>query len=540
MRSLSWLAAAAAVAACAAAQADPVHPDRPNRWQEAFAAPAAHVTGAAFGGGELFVADRSLDVVFVVDPQTGATIRELPIPGYVPTGLAHDGEHLWLADAGEDRIYRLDPADGTVSLSFDAPTSSPAGLAHDGTDLWVADRKGKRLHRVSTVDGTSIDSVPGPDTRTTGLTWDGAALWAADRIADEVYRVDPRNGNVTLTLQAGGEHAWGLAWDGQRLLCSDYQSDVVHELAPASLPPYGLLEDRREAIAFHHEVRIYGPEPLLEGVISMAVPRNRPGLEIEGSIAFEPAPAELVQDQWGQDIARFRFTDVAAPGHIGAVLRVRARTWTLRYYIFPEKVGDLGDIPRDVRRAYLVDGDKYRIEDPLIRGVVDRVVGDETNAYEVMRALYDHLLDSMEYELAGGWNVAPAVLQRGSGSCSEYTFVFIALCRAAGLPARYVGSIVQRYDDAAVDEVFHRWAEVYLPPYGWVPVDPSRGDKDTPALQAASIGQLDNSLVVTTESGGDSADLGWTYNSASRFTTRGPVKVVEETYADWETIGEGD
>ena len=540
MCSARWLVVAAALIACVAAQADPVHPDRPNRWQEVFAAPGAHVTGAAFGDGALFVADRQLDKVLVVDLVTGATVREIPIPGYIPVGLAHDGDHLWLADAGEDRIYRIDPADGTVSLSFEAPTSSPAGLTHDGTDLWVADQKGKRLHRISTVDGTSIASIPGPATRTTGLTWDGTALWAADRIADEVYRVDPRNGNVTLTLQAGGEHAWGLAWDGESLLCTDYQSDALYLLTPASLPPYGLLEDRREEIAYHHEARIYGPEPLLEGVISVAVPRTRPGLEVEGSIAFEPAPAELVKDQWGQDIARFRFTDVAAPGHVGAVMRVRAHTWALRYYIFPEKVGTLAEVPRDVRKAYLGDGDKYRIDDPVIREVVDSVVGDETNAYAVMRALYDHVLANMEYELAGGWNVAPAVLERGSGSCSEYTFVFIALCRAAGLPARYVGSIVQRYDDAAVDEVFHRWAEVYLPPYGWIPVDPSRGDKNTPARQAESIGQLGDGLMVTTESGGDSADLGWTYNSASRFTTRGPVKVVEETYADWETIDEAD
>ena len=497
MSSMRWLATAVALVACVASQADPVHPDRPNRWQEVFATPGAHVTGAAFGNSELFVTDRQLDKVRVVDLATGETVRDLPIPGYIPVGLAHDG-----------------------------------------TDLWVADHKGKRLHRISTVDGTSIASIPGPATRTTGLTWDGTALWAADRIADEVYRVDPRDGNVTLTLQAGGEHAWGLAWDGESLLSTDYQSDKIYLLTPASLPPYGLLEDRREEIAYHHEARVYGPEPLLEGVLSLAVPRNRPGLEIEGSIAFEPAPAEVVKDQWGQDIARFRFTDVAAPGHVGAVMRVRAHTWTLRYYIFPEKVGDLDDIPYGVRKAYLADGDKYRIDDPVIREVVDDVVGDEANAYAVMRALYDHVLANMEYELAGGWNVAPAVLERGSGSCSEYTFVFIALCRAAGLPARYVGSIVQRYDDAAVDEGFHRWAEVYLPPYGWVPVDPSRGDKGTPARQAASIGQLGNGLMVTTESGGDSDDLGWTYNSASRFTTRGPVKVVEETYADWETIDE--
>ncbi len=516
------------------AGAHPAKPERPHRWTEAFATPGGCTTGAAYGDGLLYLADRQADVVYAVQPDSGEVVREIPLPGYVPLGLAHDGTHLWVADGVERKIYRMNPVDGTVDRSFESPARDTKGLAHDGTDLWVGDGKGEALHRISVVDGTTIDSVAAPATKTTGLTWDGTALWVADRIEDEVYRVDRATGNVTLTLEAGGEHGWGLAWDGRQLLAADYQSDHVRTVIPGTLPLFDLLEDRREDVTFHHEVRSYGPEPLLEATIAVAIPGNRPGQQVEGSIGFEPAPTEIVQDSWGQDVARFRFEDVAAPGEVAAVMRLTAHTWSVRYYLFPEKTGDLNDIPRDVRRAYLVDGDKYRLDDPLIQQTVSEVVGDETNAYRVMRALYDHVLEQMHYELAGGWNVAPAVLERGSGSCSEYTFVFIALCRAAGLPARYVGSVVRRYDDAAVDDVFHRWAEVYLPPYGWVPVDASRGDKETEAEQAASIGFLDSGLVVTTESGGDSEDLGWTYNSASHLTTRGPAKVVEEVYAEWE------
>ena len=44
--------------------------------------------------------------------------------------------------------------------------------------------------------------------------------------------------------------------------------------------------------------------------------------------------------------------------------------------------------------------------------------------------------------------------------------------------------IVVRGDDASIDEAFHRWAQIYLPHYGWVPVDANRGDKPSPADQA--------------------------------------------------------
>ena len=101
----------------------------------------------------------------------------------------------------------------------------------------------------------------------------------------------------------------------------------------------------------------------------------------------------------------------------------------------------------------------------------------------------------MTYELSGGWNVAPQVLTRGNGSCSEYTFVFISMCRAAGLPARYVGSVVVRGDDASFDNTFHRWSQVYLPNYGWMHVDPQGGDREKQSEIAASIGQVDNRFL---------------------------------------------
>jgi transglutaminase-like putative cysteine protease len=144
----------------------------------------------------------------------------------------------------------------------------------------------------------------------------------------------------------------------------------------------------------------------------------------------------------------------------------------------------------------------------------------------------------VDYELVGGWNTAPAVLKRGTGSCSEYTFVFIALCRAAGLPARYTGSIAIRGDDASLDDVFHRWAEVYLPNYGWIPVDPSRGDEPSPEGRAEAIGHWGNKYIITTWGGGNSRYLSWTYNSYEEWITKGACKIYTEHIGEWNPLPE--
>ncbi len=132
--------------------------------------------------------------------------------------------------------------------------------------------------------------------------------------------------------------------------------------------------------------------------------------------------------------------------------------------------------------------------------------------------------------------MAPFVLQRGTGSCSEYTFSFIALCRAAGIPARYVGAIVVRGDDASIDDVFHRWPEVYLPPYGWIPIDPQGGDKDLARDRILNIGHLSNRFLITTQGGGDSEYLGWYYNTYETYQTDPQIEVSIETFGDWQPL----
>lgn len=57
---------------------------------------------------------------------------------------------------------------------------------------------------------------------------------------------------------------------------------------------------------------------------------------------------------------------------------------------------------------------------------------------------------------------AAVVLARGAGVCQDHAHVFVAACRAAGLPARYVSGYL--FEDALGGDVAsHAWADVWLP-----------------------------------------------------------------------------
>jgi transglutaminase-like putative cysteine protease len=73
------------------------------------------------------------------------------------------------------------------------------------------------------------------------------------------------------------------------------------------------------------------------------------------------------------------------------------------------------------------------------------------------------------------------VLRRGEGVCQDYAHLVVAMCRAVGLPARYVSGYLFTVDDATgadadgdvVDVQTHAWVEVAVPDAGWLALDPT-------------------------------------------------------------------
>ena len=67
-------------------------------------------------------------------------------------------------------------------------------------------------------------------------------------------------------------------------------------------------------------------------------------------------------------------------------------------------------------------------------------------------------------------DTAITALGRGEGVCQDQTHVFIAACRAAGVPARYVSGYL--HDGERSDIASHAWADVWIEPAGaWYGID---------------------------------------------------------------------
>ncbi len=500
--------------------------------------PVSTPTGLAWDGEAFWVADYDTAALYRISPSDGKVLTKVEAPGYAPLSLAWDGSRLWCLDEADKTAYAYDPISKRTVRALALDTQSPEGIAWDGKDLWVSDPQSGVIAKLDEEDGTTFRSFPSPRKgHGTGMTWDGNYLWAADRSSDRIYQIDPVSGWVVNFFDSPGPYTSGLAWDGRNLWCCDYEKRTLAKLAVSPSPLYVNYDPKREKVVYSEAWTNFGPGTVKSLDVYLAVPQDLPNQKIESEPVYEPKPVDFVTDQWGQRFAHFLFKDIKSGQEARAKMTVNVTVKRVRYFIDPKAVGGLEDIPEDIRHAYLADASKLQLHDPVIQKAVKEAVGGEANPYWIAQKINRYVQEKMHYELAGGWNIAPVVLERGSGSCSEYSFVMIALCRAAGLPARYAGSVVIRGDDASRDDVFHRWVEVYLPNFGWVPVDPSGGDSPLVEDQAKYFGGLDNRFLITTQGGGDSQYLGWDYNSSASWTAEGRVKLMQRKAGEWFPVG---
>lgn len=544
---LAGIAFLAAAAGLSAAPGDVKH---------SFAAPCKYPAGMATDGKHFFIADWREALIHECAPEDGKVRRTLDAPTLRPCGLAYADGRLYVCDDRTGWVFVLNLASGIVERSFEAPDKSATGLAFADGALFIL--AGGKIYKVLPDDGTILAFVPSPDPACRFLAHDGRYLWTANRTKDEFYMLDPDTGKVIAILASPGPYPAGLAWLDGYLWNVDFQTRQVYQLAIADPPMYRLSETRRSRVEYLWALNNYGPHEVTELTLGLAVPMDLPNQKLltpwagsvrvsrhgpasvekgRGAQLDEPVPpTKTAPDRWGQECAVYELGPVPAGRKVSLTYSVHAEISAIRYLIIPEKVGPLTDIPADLREKFTADGSRYLIGTPYLRETVQKVVGDEQNPYWIFRKIYDFLIDRLSYEMIGGWDVPEVVLKRGTGSCSEYTYTFIALCRAAGLPARYQGSIVVRGDDASIDDAFHRWAQVYLPGYGWVPVDVSGGDSPSPVNQARGIGELANRFLITTQGGGDSEYLGWNYNGLARYKTNGYCKIEEDVFGFWEPL----
>lgn len=112
---------------------------------------------------------------------------------------------------------------------------------------------------------------------------------------------------------------------------------------------------------------------------------------------------------------------------------------------------------------------------PAIRELAAELRSGDTDPLILARRAYDYVTTHVAYSYMRPYlymDFIPgyAMLNR-RGDCGVMALLFITLCRAMGVPARWQSGSHVEPDSIGS----HDWAQFYIAPYGWLPCDPSFG-----------------------------------------------------------------
>jgi transglutaminase-like putative cysteine protease len=145
----------------------------------------------------------------------------------------------------------------------------------------------------------------------------------------------------------------------------------------------------------------------------------------------------------------------------------------VRFLMNPEAVHPCN--PRDRRLAPWLREAPHVEFTPEMRALSAQIVGAETNPYHIAKRCYDWIASNIRYSLAIEYstirNISEYCRTRRYGDCGQEALLFITLCRLNGIPARWQSG----WNTFPGADDIHDWTEIWLEPYGWVPVDPYMG-----------------------------------------------------------------
>ncbi len=160
-----------------------------------------------------------------------------------------------------------------------------------------------------------------------------------------------------------------------------------------------------------------------------------------------------------------------------------------------------GDIPPDLLQLYTQPvAHLWESDNPTLANKALELTQNQTNLYNKAEAIYNFVKGYLTYQEQTAEHSALWAYNSRIGDCTEFTNLFIALCRAAGIPAKFVSGYL--YDTTKGGNLLamgHAFAFIYLPNADWVPVEVTG--------EGTKFCELNNDhLVLLTNDGGDLVD----------------------------------
>jgi tetratricopeptide (TPR) repeat protein len=215
-----------------------------------------------------------------------------------------------------------------------------------------------------------------------------------------------------------------------------------------------------------------GPGTITQIDVWIPVMHAYQSYQLVDSWSSNPKPLEIIEDESKNKLAHIRLKETIAPGE-NAAIRIRCKVQIYAVSCNPV-TSTCGKYDKDAElyKKYTAPEKHIESDNQKIKEKAAEIAGDTNDPYAAAKKIYEFVLSHMSYVRFDRCRGALYALEEKKGDCTEFSDLFVALCRARGIPARSVHGFT--YKSSGIDQL-HDWAEVYIPDGGWIPVDATWG-----------------------------------------------------------------
>jgi len=147
-------------------------------------------------------------------------------------------------------------------------------------------------------------------------------------------------------------------------------------------------------------------------------------------------------------------------------------------------------LTEEQRKQALAGTPSVPTDDPAIQKLAAEIVGDAGEPRQKAERINRWVHANLKKSYQANASTATEVLANRAGDCTEHSLLFIALCRAAGVPARELSGLA--YDESQVVQAarragrrggtfnWHAWAEIH-DGTAWISMDPTWNEVEVDA-----------------------------------------------------------
>lgn len=251
----------------------------------------------------------------------------------------------------------------------------------------------------------------------------------------------------------------------ETFLDSEYRDSVAR----------ALVKLNKDTFVFNYNIRLLNDDTVPINSVRALVMLGRDFASYQKTVLLSADRefTEIMADSSGNRFVQYRFEDLNPGDSIDMsfeyLIEIRPTTYDL--------TGPADATPSLALVPYLSPEDLIESESQRVTFVADSLTEGLSDALTRARKIYEYVTTTLSYEVQEqSMGAEYALAQPDHADCTEFASLFVALSRAARVPARIIFGFAREPGETHIG-TSHAWAEFYLDDFGWIPVDPTYGSR---------------------------------------------------------------